>query len=139
MRLIASTLRRLGLAALTMLLVVSSFAAFAPSAAAETYTVKLGSDKGMLAFEPAKLSVQPGDTIKWVNNKVPPHNVVFDTAQNPAKSADLAKTLSHKQLVMSPGQEFTTTIPADAPAGEYTFYCEPHRGAGMVGKVIVEG
>ncbi|NJL80082.1 MAG: plastocyanin [Richelia sp. RM2_1_2] len=139
MRLIASTLRRLGLAALSMLLIVSSFAAFAPSAAAETYTVKLGSDKGMLAFEPAKLSVQPGDTIKWVNNKVPPHNVVFDAAQNPGKSADLAKSLSHKQLVMSPGQEFTTTIPADAPAGEYTFYCEPHRGAGMVGKVIVEG
>jgi len=139
MKLIASTLRRLGLAVLTMFLVVSSFATFAPSAAAETYTVKLGSDKGMLAFEPAKLSVKAGDTIKWVNNKVPPHNVVFDTAQNPGKSADLAKELSHKQLVMSPGQEFTTTIPADAPAGEYTFYCEPHRGAGMVGKVIVEG
>ncbi|MEB3215277.1 MAG: plastocyanin [Nostocales cyanobacterium 94392] len=139
MKLIASTLRRLSLAVLTMLLVVSSFAAFAPTAAAETYTVKLGSDKGMLAFEPAKLSVKAGDTIKWVNNKVPPHNVVFDAAQNPAKSGNLAKELSHKQLVMSPGQEFTTTIPADAPAGEYTFYCEPHRAAGMVGKVIVEG
>jgi plastocyanin len=138
MKLIASTLRRLGLAVLTVMLVVTSFAAFAPSAAAETYTVKLGSDKGMLAFEPSKLSVKPGDTIKWVNNKVPPHNVVFDAAQNPAKSADLAKELSHKQLVMSPGQEFTSTIPADAPAGDYTFYCEPHRGAGMVGHVIVE-
>lgn len=138
MKLIASTLRRFGLAALTMLLVVSSFVAFTPSAAAETFTVKLGSDKGMLAFEPSKLSVKPGDTIKWVNNKVPPHNVVFDAAQNPAKSADLAKQLSHKQLVMSSGQEFTSTIPADAPTGEYTFYCEPHRGAGMVGKVIVE-
>jgi len=23
-------------------------------------------------------------------------------------------------------------------AGTYEFYCEPHRGAGMVGKVIVE-
>ncbi|MGD1910132.1 MAG: plastocyanin [Rivularia sp. (in: cyanobacteria)] len=139
MRLIASTLRRLGLAALTMVLVVSSFAAFAPSAAAETYTIKLGSDRGMLEFQPKKISVKPGDTIKWLNNKVPPHNVVFDAAQNPAKSADLAKELSHKQLVMSPGQEFTTTIPADAAPGEYTFYCEPHRGAGMVGKVLVEG
>ena len=138
MKLIASTLRRLGLAVLAVLLVVTSFTAFAPSAAAETYTVKLGNDKGMLAFEPSKLSVKPGDTIKWVNNKVPPHNVVFDTAQNPAKSADLVKGLSHKQLVMSPGQEFTSTIPADAPAGDYTFYCEPHRGAGMVGHVIVE-
>ncbi len=138
MKLIASTLRRLGLAALTMLVVVSSFVAFTPSAAAETHTIKLGSDKGMLAFQPSKISVKPGDTIQWLNNKVPPHNVVFDAVQNPAKSADLAKGLSHKQLVMSPGQEFTSTIPADAPAGEYTFYCEPHRGAGMVGKVIVE-
>jgi plastocyanin len=139
MKLITASLRRLGLAVLTICLVVSSFAVFAPSAAAETYTVKLGSDKGMLAFEPAKLSVKPGDTIEWVNNKVPPHNVVFDAAKNPSKSADLAKGLSHKQLLMSPGQKQTTTIPADAPAGEYTFYCEPHRGAGMVGKLTVEG
>lgn len=139
MKLIAASLRRLGLAVLTICLVVSSFAVFAPSAAAETYTVKLGSDKGMLAFEPSKLTVKPGDTIEWVNNKVPPHNVVFDAAKNPAKSADVAKALSHKKLLMSPGQTETTTIPADATAGEYTFYCEPHRGAGMVGKLTVEG
>ena len=139
MKLIAATLRRLGLAVLTMVLVASSFAFFAPSAAAETYKVKLGSDKGMLVFEPSKLTVKPGDTIEWVNNKVPPHNVVFDAANNPAKSSDLAKSLSHKQLLMTPGQEAKTTIPADAPAGDYTFYCEPHRGAGMIGKVTVEG
>jgi plastocyanin len=139
MRLIGSSLRRLGLALLTMFLVVSSFAVFTPTAAAETYTVKLGSDKGMLAFEPAKLTVKPGDTIKWVNNKVPPHNVVFDAAQNPTKSADLAKALSHKKLMMSPGQTQETTFPTDAAPGTYTFYCEPHRGAGMVGKITVEG
>jgi plastocyanin len=139
MKLIAASLRRLSLAVLTILLVVSSFAVFTPSAAAETHQIKLGSDKGLLVFEPKKLSIKPGDTIEWVNNKVPPHNVVFDAALNPAKSADLAKSLSHKQLLMSPGQKETTTFPADAPAGEYTFYCEPHRGAGMVGKIVVEG
>ncbi|MEA5505639.1 plastocyanin [Halotia wernerae UHCC 0503] len=139
MKLIAASWRRFSLAVLTIILVVSSFAVFTPSAAAETHQVKLGSDKGMLAFEPAKLTIKPGDTIEWVNNKVPPHNVVFDAAKNPAKSADLAKSLSHKQLLMSPGQTQTTTFPADAPAGEYTFYCEPHRGAGMVGKITVEG
>jgi plastocyanin len=138
MKLIASSLRRLGLAVLTILLVFSSFAVFSPSAAAETYTVKMGTDKGMLAFEPNKLTVHPGDTIKWVNNKVPPHNVVFDPVKNPAKSADLAKSLSHKKLVMSPGQSQETTFPADTPPGEYSFYCEPHRGAGMVGRVLVE-
>jgi plastocyanin len=139
MKFIGASLRRLSVALLTICLVISSFAIFAPSAAADTYTIKLGSDKGMLAFEPAKLTVKPGDTIQWVNNKVPPHNVVFDAGQNPAKSADLAKALSHKQLMMSPGQITETTFPADAAPGTYTFYCEPHRGAGMVGKITVEG
>jgi plastocyanin len=139
MKSIASSLRRWGLTLLTMMFLVCSFAVFTPSAAADTYTVKLGSDKGMLAFEPNKLTVKPGDTIKWVNNKVPPHNVVFDPVKNPAKSADLAKSLSHKQLLMSPGQEYETTIPSDIAPGDYTFYCEPHRGAGMVGKLTVQG
>jgi plastocyanin len=89
MKLVASSLRRFGLGLLTIFLVVSSFAVFSPSAAAETYTVKMGSDKGALAFQPNKLTIHPGDTIEWVNNKVPPHNVVFDGAKNPAKSAEL--------------------------------------------------
>ncbi|AKG22209.1 plastocyanin [Calothrix sp. 336/3] len=138
MKKIAASLRRLGLALLTLCLVIGSLTVFAPNASADVVTVKLGNDKGMLAFEPAKITVKAGDTIKWVNNKVPPHNIVFDAAQNPAKSADLAKALSHKGLLMNPGQELETTFPADAPAGEYTFYCEPHRGAGMVGKVTVQ-
>lgn len=138
MKLIASSLRRLGLVVLTILLVVSSFAIFSESAAAETYTVKLGADNGSLAFQPKQITIHPGDTIKWVNNKVPPHNVVFDPAKNPAKDKDLAKTLSHKKLLMTPGQSQETTFAADAPVGDYTFYCEPHRGAGMVGKVTVK-
>jgi len=139
MKSIAATLRRLGVAVLTMVLFISSFALFTPSAAAETYQVKLGSDKGMLVFDPAKLTIKPGDTVEWVNNKVPPHNVVFDAANNPTHSADLAKSLSHKQLLMTPGQNLKVTFPEDAAAGDYTYYCEPHRGAGMIGKITVEG
>lgn len=139
MKFIAANLRRFGLTLLTMVLVASSFALFTPPAAAETYKVKLGSDKGMLVFDPAKLTIKPGDTVEWVNNKVPPHNVVFDAAKNPSKSADLAKSLSHKQLLMTPGQDVKTTFPEDTAAGDYSYYCEPHRGAGMIGKITVEG
>ncbi|MDP5017863.1 plastocyanin [Anabaena sp. UHCC 0187] len=139
MKSIAATLRRLSLAVLTVIVIFGSFAVFTPTASADTYTIKLGSDKGMLAFEPKKLTVKAGDTIQWKNNKVPPHNVVFDPAKNPAKDAVLAKSLSHKKLLMSPGQTETTVIPVDAAPGSYTFYCEPHRGAGMVGQIIVEG
>lgn len=139
MKFVAATMRRFGLVVLTLVLVASSFALFTPTAAAETYKVKLGSDKGMLVFDPPKLTVKPGDTIEWINNKVAPHNIVFDVAKLPNKDADLAKRLSHKQLMMSPGQETETTIPNDAPPGDYVFYCEPHRGAGMIGKITVEG
>jgi plastocyanin len=61
-----------------------------------------------------------------VNNKLAPHNVVFEGA---------AASKSHKGLLFAPQESFEITF--DEP-GEYNYYCEPHRGAGMVGKVIVE-
>ena len=116
------------------LLVVSFFTSVNP-AAAETYTVKMGSDSGQLKFIPETLTIKPGDTVKWVNNKLAPHNAVFDSSKvNP----DLAKSLSQKNLLFSPGEGYETTFPADIASGEYSYYCEPHRGAGMVGKIIVE-
>lgn len=119
------------------LLVVSSFMFSATPAMAGSYTVKMGSDSGMLVFDPDKLSVKPGDTVKWVINKVPPHNIVFDDKTIPGGDKALAKSLSHKQLEMSPGDSYELTIPKDAPAGEYTYFCEPHRSAGMTGKLTV--
>jgi plastocyanin len=124
--------KKLGLLLSTVLLVVASFFLTASPAAAETYEVKMGSDSGMLQFVPSSLTIKPGDTVKWVNNKLAPHNVVFDSSKVPN---DIAAKASHKSLVFSPGESFTTTF--DEP-GEYNYYCEPHRGAGMVGKIIVE-
>ena len=138
MNFMAAIWRRLGLAFLTLVLVASSFVLLTPPASAETYTVKLGADNGGLKFDPAKITIKPGDTVEWINNKVPPHNVVFDAAKNPAKDAALAKSLSHKQLLMKAGEKTQTTFPADAAPGTYTYYCEPHRGAGMIGQIVVE-
>jgi plastocyanin len=129
--------RKLGLLLSAILLVVASFALSASPAAAETYTIKMGTDKGLLQFEPQTVTIKPGDTVKWVMNKVPPHNAVFDDAKIGDKA--LAKELSHTKLTFSPGENFETTFPADTPAGTYPFYCQPHRGAGMAGKVIVQG
>jgi plastocyanin len=121
------------------LLVVASFALSASPAAAETYTVKMGTDKGLLQFEPQTVTIKPGDTVKWVMNKVPPHNAVFDAPTIPGGDKELAKQLSHTKLTFSPGENFETTFPEDAAPGTYPFYCQPHRGAGMAGKVIVQG
>lgn len=126
----ASILRKLGVLLSTILLVVASFALSASPAAAETVSVKMGADNGALKFVPDTLTVSPGDTIKWVNNKLGPHNVVFE--------GDLKKQLSHEKLLFAAGESYESTVPADAPAGTYTFYCQPHRGAGMSGKLTVK-
>ena len=128
--------RKLGLLLSAILLIVASFALSATPAAAETYTVKMGTDSGMLQFDPPTVTIKPGDTVKWVMNKVPPHNAVFDDAKIGNKA--LAKKLSHDKLLFSPGESIEATFPADAEPGTYPYYCQPHRGAGMQGKVIVQ-
>jgi plastocyanin len=95
---------------------------------AEVITVKMGTESGLLRFEPNEFTVKRGDTIKWVNNKLAPHNVIFND--------EALKSMSHPQLIFAPRDFFETVVPQKA-SGEYDFYCGPHRGAGMVGKMTV--
>ena len=95
------------------------------AAQAATVEVKLGTDAGMLAFEPSTVSISAGDTVKFVNNKLAPHNAVFEGHDE----------LSHPDLAFAPGESWEETF---STAGSYDFYCEPHRGAGMVGTVVVK-
>ncbi|NJN29336.1 MAG: plastocyanin [Synechococcales cyanobacterium RM1_1_8] len=130
MNFLAKALKRIALFVPAVLLILGPiFISASPAAAAEV-SVKMGADNGMLAFQPSKIEISAGDTVKWENNKLAPHNVVFEKAP----AGEEAAKLSHKALAFSPGESFTATF--DTP-GEYTYYCEPHRGAGMVGKIIV--
>ena len=116
-----SKLRSLAAACIALILVM---ALGVSTAQAKTVEVKLGTDAGMLAFEPSNISISAGDTVKFVNNKLAPHNAVFDGNDD----------LSHPDLAFAPGESWERTF---SSAGSYDFYCEPHRGAGMVGKVTV--
>lgn len=125
-------LKRLGLIISTFLLMISSFFLAEQPALATTYQVKMGTDNGLLKFDPNILTINTDDTVEWINNKLAPHNVVFDSSKI---EPELAKELSHKNLVFAPGESYQTTF---TQPGEYPYYCEPHRGAGMVGKIIVQ-
>lgn len=139
MKNIANALRSFGLACLALAVVMGATILSAAPANAADYEVKMGSDSGLLVFEPAELTVQPGDTVTWVNNKMAPHNVVFDAKGIPGGDKSLAAKISHNQLTFAPGESYSTTFTEDMPAGDYTYYCSPHRGAGMVGKIKLEG
>ncbi len=123
--------RKLTLVFSIALSLVISFLLVVSPASAETYKVKMGSDSGMLKFEPSDLTIKVGDTVEWINNKLSPHNVVFNPSEDPKE----AVKLSHKALVFAPGESFETTFDE---TGTFTYYCEPHRGAGMVAKVTVQ-
>jgi plastocyanin len=56
MKLIARISRSLSVALFSLVLVVASFVAVVAPAAAETVTVKMGADSGMLMFEPANIT-----------------------------------------------------------------------------------
>ena len=130
--------QRLGIAALSVLLVLGAMTLVSAPASATNYEIKMGNDAGLLVFEPSTITVKAGDTVTWVNNKMAPHNVIFDEAASPGDKA-LIDSLSHSQLTFAPGENYSTTFTSDMPAGTYTYYCAPHRGAGMVGKVVLEG
>ncbi|CZB19310.1 plastocyanin [Candidatus Synechococcus spongiarum] len=95
------------------------------AATAATVEVKMGTDSGLLAFEPNTMTIGAGDTVKFVNNKLGPHNAVVEGHTE----------LSHTDLAFAPGESWEETF---SEPGTYSYYCEPHRGAGMVGTITVE-
>ena len=92
-----------------------------PAWAAE---IQMGKD-GMLVFSPCELTVDVGDTVTFVNNELPPHNVMFTDHSE----------LSHNDLAFSPGDTIGVTF---EKAGDYEFQCDPHAGAGMKGVIHVQ-
>ena len=85
--------------------------------------IQMGVD-GMLVFEPCELTVDVGETVTFINNELPPHNVMFADYQE----------LSHGDLMFSAGERFDVTF---EKAGDYYFQCDPHAGAGMKGVIHV--
>ena len=97
-----------------------------------TTVVNVGSDPpGSLIFDPETVTIKSGDTVSWVNVDGIPHDVVFKTVP---EGAD-AEALSHKKLWSTIGESANSTFTVP---GEYDYYCSPHLGAGMIGKIIVQ-
>ena len=104
-------------------MVVSIALSFTLAAQAYAAEIQMGSG-GMLVFEPCELTIDVGDTVTFVNNELPPHNVIF---------ADHDE-LSHGDLAFTAGESFDVTF--EQP-GDYAFQCDPHAGAGMKGVIHV--
>jgi len=86
--------------------------------------IQMGSN-GNLVFEPSEVTVSAGDTVTFVNNALPPHNIIVDGRAD----------LSREALMFSPGETQEIVF---ADKGDFNFKCAPHEGAGMKGVIHVE-
>ncbi len=86
-------------------------------------------------FDPIGLFTEPGVTVRWIVRE----NVHTTTAYHPRNASHPLRIPERAQpwdsgFLVHPGNYFdvTFTVP-----GVYDYYCMPHEGAGMVGRIIV--
>ncbi|TKW61115.1 MAG: hypothetical protein DI628_00350 [Blastochloris viridis] len=106
------------------LMIATALTLIAVPAFAADYTITEANYK----FTPKNLTIQPGDTVTFVNGENKGHDVMFVSVP---KGVD--------EMIMSPmmktkGEKFsyTFTVP-----GTYEFHCHPHEDQGMKGTLIV--
>ena len=85
--------------------------------------VQMGAN-GNLVFEPNEIEISAGDTVHFINQALPPHNIIVEARPD----------LSREALLFAPGESQDVVF---ADAGDYNFFCGPHQGAGMTGVVHV--
>lgn len=99
---------------------------------------------GNYRFEPAEITIAPGDGIRYIMESGMPHNVAFLNipaevqgqlnANIPAaeRLGDLAT-----RIYTTAGEEVTISF-GNIPAGTYDYTCTPHQAMGMNGKITVQ-
>ena len=79
-------------------------------------------DQTEYAFAPAQLTINAGDTVRWVNRGALPHNTTADSGAWASP------------LLMAPGVSFSHTFTA---AGTFSYRCTLHATNGQVGTIVV--
>lgn len=96
-------------------------------AAAGGTPLALGVKGDELKFDEDTLTAPAGNvTITLTNSSSMPHNIAIESADG--------ETLDEGDIV---GEGETSEASAELEPGTYTYYCTPHKGAGMTGTLTV--
>ena len=105
------------------IMITSIFLSMTLAAQAYAVEIQMGYE-GNLVFEPNEVTIDAGDTVTFINNALPPHNIIVDGRAD----------LSRESLMFSPGETQEIVF---ADKGDFNFKCAPHEGAGMKGVIHV--
>jgi plastocyanin len=110
----------------------------------KTVDVKMIGDAQGYRFDPASVTIHPGDGVRWTMVTGGPHNVTFWPDSIPAGmqstlQANMPNTMSPLAgpLLASANQTYTISF-AGAKPGVYKYYCTPHLAMGMKGQITVQ-
>ncbi len=128
-----SSRRMILAAALVALPIVGARGLAASGGPGHVVEVKMVKQGSSYAFSPASVTVQPGDTIRWLQASDAPHNVQFDSWPKGAKlgGAQMGSFLS------ATGETYQLVIDSRFPAGKYAYECTPHGAMGMKATLTV--
>ncbi len=126
--------RLVGAMALVLGLAAAAPAHAAPGKGGKLVVVKMvDQGGGQYRFAPASVTVQPGDTVRWLETSGAPHNVQFDKWPSGAKLG----SAQGGPLLTSKGASYQLVIDGRFPAGTYAYECLPHGMLGMKASLTV--
>ena len=88
------------------------------------------------SFQPSRLVINVGDTVRWENNGSSVHHATSNEAMA-IKKVDASTPGGAPPFdsgFLPPGEQFKHTFTI---AGTYKYVCLPHETAGMVGEIVV--
>jgi len=110
----------------------------------QTVDVKMVLDGANYRFDPASITIHPGDGVRWTMVSGGPHNVSFWADSIPSGAQSVLQANMPNQmtplvgpLLMNPNETYTVSF-AGAPTGVYKYYCTPHLAMGMKAQVTVQ-
>lgn len=86
-------------------------------------------------FSRTRITVNPGDTLRFVQTGSNPHNVEFKKTPSGARLG----TAMMGPFLLAKGQTYDLVIDKRFAPGVYEFVCTPHEMLGMKGTLIVTG
>ncbi len=117
-----------------------------PVSAQATHVVRLiaNATKDDYRFEPATVTAQPNDVIVFLVASGAPHSIVFEgSGLSPGVRGAINSALPGRSgalsspLLTATGKNYRMEVP-QVPAGNYPFYCLPHRAYDMRGELVVK-
>ena len=111
-------------------------------ATGKTVEIKMVGDEKGYRFEPADVTINVGDAVKFVTISAQPHNIAFSAVPAESKAqlqANLPEAMGDMmgKMLLNVNDSYTISFAGVKP-GKYEFNCTPHLANNMKGTITVK-